>query len=252
MVEDAKSRHAPDQPRSLAGKIGRRAVLSGLSAITLSGCVADGWPDLSSSAAAAEAATVSLPVYYRGLTDEGFNVPSVDIDRVPRRFWRREVTYETDEKPGTIVVDTPARYLYHVRDTSRAVRYGVGIGREGFEWSGRAIVAYRRKWPRWVPPASMIARQPELAAYAAESGGMEPGLRNPLGARALYIHSNGQDTLYRIHGTNEPESIGKAVSSGCIRMINQDVIHLHAHVSDGSRIAVIQDPGVARVDIADL
>jgi len=186
------------------------------------------------------------------VTDEGFVVPSVDTGRIPQEFWRSEVAYQTEEKLGTIVVDTPARYLYHVRERGRAIRYGVGVGREGFEWSGRAIVAYGRKWPRWTPPESMIARQPELRVYAATNGGMEPGLRNPLGARALYIHSNGKDTLYRIHGTNEPESIGRAVSSGCLRLLNQDVIHLHGQVAFGSPILVIPDRGFPLVGIANL
>jgi lipoprotein-anchoring transpeptidase ErfK/SrfK len=147
--------------------------------------------------------------------------------------------YETVERSGTLIVDTPNRYLYHVMPGGRAIRYGVGVGREGFEWSGRAIVAYARAWPRWTPPDSMIKRQPELKRYSASNGGMNPGLENPLGARALYIHENGRDTLYRLHGTNEPHSIGATVSSGCIRLLNQDAIHLAGSVAPGSSIVVI-------------
>lgn len=114
------------------------------------------------------------------------------------------------------------------------MRYGIGVGREGFAWAGQAIMAYKGEWPRWTPPDSMVTRQPELEPYSIANGGMPPGLKNPLGARALYIHENGKDTLYRIHGTPEAFSIGKAVSSGCIRLINQDVIHLHDEVRDAA------------------
>ena len=162
-----------------------------------------------------------------------------------QRYWRTDVVYSTEEKPGTLIVDTPNKYLYHVLSEGRATRYGVGVGREGFEWSGRAIVAYSRQWPRWVPPDSMIQRQPELKRYSANNGGMQPGLRNPLGARALYIHENGRDTLYRLHGISEPDSIGMAVSSGCIRLLNQDVIHLYNNVRNGTPIVVIPDPSMS-------
>ncbi|WP_247438189.1 L,D-transpeptidase [Bradyrhizobium sp. 139] len=181
------------------------------------------------------------PAIYRGAFDGGFQIPEINFDQVDPRFWRRDVDYKSDEKIGTLIVDTPAKYLYHVIAPNRATRYGIGVGREGFEWSGRAKVAYSRRWPRWVPPDSMIARQPELRKYGAAAGGMAPGLANPLGARALYIFENGRDTLYRLHGTNEPDSIGKAVSSGCIRLLNQDVIHLFDHVKPGSEIVVIPD-----------
>jgi lipoprotein-anchoring transpeptidase ErfK/SrfK len=129
------------------------------------------------------------------------------------------------------------------------MRYGIGVGREGFAWQGRAIVAYKREWPRWTPPDSMVARQPELEPYSIANGGMDPGPTNPLGASALYIHKDGRDTLYRLHGTHQPWSIGRAVSSGCIRLINHDVIHLHDHVRDGSPIVVIHE-GELRVAAA--
>ncbi|MCK1492164.1 L,D-transpeptidase [Bradyrhizobium sp. 180] len=225
---------------ALANRIGRRAVL-GLGAITLSGCVTERSsmaPLIQSSDMDSEPAS---PAMYRGLSDGGFQIPEVDLDQLDARFWRRDVDYKSDEKIGTLIVDTPAKYLYHVISPNRATRYGIGVGREGFEWSGRAKVAYSRRWPRWVPPDSMIARQPELGKYSAAAGGMAPGLANPLGARALYIFENGRDTLYRLHGTNEPDSIGKAVSSGCIRLLNQDIIHLFDHAKPGSQIVVIPD-----------
>ncbi len=150
----------------------------------------------------------------------------------------------TGEAPGTLVVDTPAKYLYFTIPGGSAVRYGIGVGREGFAWSGRAKVQYKREWPRWTPPNEMVARQPELEPYSIANGGMEPGLENPLGARALYIFQDGRDTLYRLHGTPEASSIGKAVSSGCIRLLNQDVIDLYERVPDGTPIRVIQDMSI--------
>jgi len=184
---------------------------------------------------------------YAALPDERFPIPAVDVSQVEERWWRRDVDYETSERPGTVIVDTPAKYLYHVKPRGRATRYGIGVGREGFSWSGRAIIAYKREWPRWTPPDSMVARQPELEPYSIANGGMDPGLRNPLGARSLYIHQGGKDTLYRIHGTPEAWTIGKAVSSGCIRLLNQDIIHLHSEVRDGSPIVVIPDPMMEQI-----
>ncbi|SDM41228.1 Lipoprotein-anchoring transpeptidase ErfK/SrfK [Ensifer sp. YR511] len=184
----------------------------------------------------------TVPPMYYAMPDEQFPIPEVKIAEVDPKFWRQEVDYPTSERPGTLIVDTPAKYLYHVLPGGRAMRYGIGVGREGFAWSGRAIVAYKRKWPRWTPPDEMVARQPKLQPYSIANGGMPPGIKNPLGARALYIHKDGKDTLYRIHGSPEAFSIGKAVSSGCIRLLNQDVVYLHDQVRDGSTIVVIPDP----------
>ncbi len=120
------------------------------------------------------------------------------------------------------------------------MRYGVGIGREGFAWQGAGVIQWRQRWPRWKPPNEMVARQPELAKYSIENGGMEPGLKNPLGARALYIFSDGEDTLYRLHGNPEWRSIGKAVSSGCVRLLNQDIIDLYDRVPNKAPVVVLQ------------
>lgn len=139
--------------------------------------------------------------------------------------------YATREPHGTIVVDTPSTYLYFVLGDGRAIRYGIGVGREGFTWSGTRTVDRKAEWPDWTPPPEMIARQPYLPRFMA--GG--PG--NPLGARAMYL----ADTLYRIHGTNDPSSIGKNVSSGCIRMLNEDVIDLYERTSIGTRVVVLPD-----------
>jgi lipoprotein-anchoring transpeptidase ErfK/SrfK len=139
----------------------------------------------------------------------------------------------TGEKPGTIVIDTEARYLYYVLADGRAKRYGVGVGREGFGWSGRVAVGRKAEWPTWTPPAEMRRRQPNLPLSMA--GG--PG--NPLGARALYLYDGKRDTMFRIHGSNEPWTIGHAVSSGCIRMRNEDVIELYGRAAVGTRVVVM-------------
>jgi lipoprotein-anchoring transpeptidase ErfK/SrfK len=141
---------------------------------------------------------------------------------------RQEVAYETTHSPGTIVVDTQERRLYLVLENGRAIRYGVGVGRPGFEWGGVQRVSMKREWPDWRPPAQMLRRRPDLPRY------MPGGEDNPLGARALYLGS----TLYRIHGSNEPETIGDAVSSGCIRMTNEDVTDLYDRVKVGARVVV--------------
>ncbi|MET3899536.1 lipoprotein-anchoring transpeptidase ErfK/SrfK [Devosia sp. UYZn731] len=174
---------------------------------------------------------------YAALPLERFPIPSAQIALVDPLYWRQEVANTTGEAAGTVVVDTPNRLLYWTMPNGRAMRYGVGIGRDGFAWAGRARIAYKREWPRWTPPATMIERQPELERYRH---GMEPGLDNPLGPRALYIHNREGDTLYRIHGNMDARTIGQAVSSGCVRLLFQDVIDLYQRVPDGSPIVVIQ------------
>jgi lipoprotein-anchoring transpeptidase ErfK/SrfK len=221
--------------------LARRTVLLGLGTLALSGCVSTAKQPAPSPKPIAPQPPV-IPAMYQAMPNERFPIPAVKIAQLNQKFWRTEVDYPTSERPGTLIVDTPNKYLYHVKPNGRATRYGIGVGRDGFSWAGRAVVAYRRQWPRWTPPDSMVARQPELEPYSIANGGMGPGLNNPLGARALYIHQNGKDTLYRVHGTPEASTIGKAVSSGCIRMVNQDVVHLHDEVRDGSPIVVIPDP----------
>ena len=141
---------------------------------------------------------------------------------------REVVSYKGGEKPGTIVVSTGQRRLYYVLGGGRAIRYGVGVGREGFSWSGMKTVTMKKEWPSWRPPAAMLKRRPDLPRFMA--GGQD----NPLGARALYLGSS----LYRIHGSNEPDTIGAAVSSGCIRMTNKDVVDLYDRVRPGSKVVV--------------
>ncbi len=185
---------------------------------------------------------VSNPLHkalYGVISDEGHTLPAIPLDRVDSRYLRQEVSYQTTEAPGTIVVDTGARFLYLVQPGGKAIRYGVGLGRDGFAWSGRGVIEMKQKWPRWTPPGDMVERQPDLRTVSAERGGAVGGLNNPLGARALYIYQNGKDTLYRVHGTPDWQSVGKATSSGCVRMFNQDVIDLYDRVGAKAQIVVI-------------
>lgn len=161
--------------------------------------------------------------------------PSVG-NLVSRYSGKQIVSYDTSEAPGTIIIDTSARKLFYVLQGGQAIAYGVGVGRQGFSWSGKARIARKAKWPTWTPPREMIAREPRLVRYA---DGMPGGPNNPLGARALYLFEGGRDTLYRIHGTNQAWSIGRAVSSGCIRMLNDEVIDLYSRVSIGTRVVVL-------------
>jgi lipoprotein-anchoring transpeptidase ErfK/SrfK len=147
----------------------------------------------------------------------------------PARFRRQIVSYATRETPGTVIIDTPNTYLYYVLGGGQAIRYGIGVGRDGFTWSGVQTVSRKAEWPAWTPPVEMIARQPYLPRHMA--GG--PG--NPLGARAMYLGG----TIYRIHGTNMPETIGTQVSSGCIRLTNADVSDLYSRVSVGTKVIVL-------------
>jgi lipoprotein-anchoring transpeptidase ErfK/SrfK len=180
----------------------------------------------------------ALAEMYGPIVDERYPVPPVDVSRIDPEFLRTRVAYDGGEPPGTIVIDPSGCHLYFVEPGGSAVRYGVGVGREGFGWNGRAQIRRKAEWPTWTPPAEMILRQPELRQYAR---GMPPGLDNPLGARAMYLYQGDRDTLYRIHGTNEPDTIGTRVSSGCIRMINQDVIDLYRRTPVGTRVIVLPD-----------
>lgn len=191
------------------------------------------------------ASDAELESRYAAFEENGYSVPAVPFREMDGRYYRQRVVDPTGQAPGTVVVDTPNRFLYLVETGGTAMRYGVGIGREGFAWGGDGVVHWRQPWPRWKPPTEMIARQPHLAKYSVENGGMAPGVANPLGARALYIFENGKDTLYRLHGTPEWRSIGKAVSSGCVRLVNQDVVDLYRRVPYHARIVVHQSPMAA-------
>jgi lipoprotein-anchoring transpeptidase ErfK/SrfK len=164
------------------------------------------------------------------IEDQPGFVPDPREERLPAAFQRQAVFYRTNEPPGTLIVDTADRYLYLIQGNNRAIRYGIGVGREGFQWQGMLRITRKAEWPDWTPPAEMIERQPYLPRFMA--GG--PG--NPMGARALYLGA----TVYRIHGTNQPQTIGSAVSSGCFRLVNDDIIDLYERVPVGTKIVVRQ------------
>jgi lipoprotein-anchoring transpeptidase ErfK/SrfK len=161
------------------------------------------------------------------------SLDALDAEAAQSQRTMRVIANPTSEPAGTIVVDTASRHLYYVVADGRALEYGIGVGREGFAWHGIAEVGRKAEWPRWIPPADMLKRRPDLPTS------MDGGLENPLGARALYLFKGKADTLFRIHGTNEPDSIGKAVSSGCIRMMNGDVMDLYSRVPVGTRVVVL-------------
>lgn len=187
--------------------------------------------------------TSSLSSYaqmYGEIDDNGTVIKAIDVRKVDKRNLRQIVDYKTDERVGTIVVDPHARFLYLVMENGKAMRYGVGVAKSGLEYQGDADIARKASWPGWTPTPNMISREPER--YKKWAGGMKGGIDNPLGARALYLYKGGRDTLYRIHGTNNPWSIGKSVSSGCIRLFNQDIIDLHKRVPNGARVVVLDKP----------
>ena len=198
----------------------------------------------------ASAAYTAGTGHYGPVVGEPFPVPAVNLSQIDPAFLIKAVPYAGSEPPGTVVINPSTRYLYLVQEGGRAIRYGVGVGREGFGWSGTATIKSKQEWPDWYPPAEMIARQPELQAKmtALQSGlGMPGGPGNPLGARAMYLWQGNKDTLFRVHGTVEPWTIGKRVSSGCIRMINQDAIDLYDRVPLGTQVVVL---GSAEGEIA--
>ncbi len=180
---------------------------------------------LPTSPALAQREQMSLP-------DQPGYVPSEQEEQLPQQFQRQVVFYRSGEAPGTIIIHTSERFLYVVQPNGRALRYGIGVGRDGFQWQGLLRITRKQEWPDWTPPAEMIQRQPYLPRFMA--GG--PG--NPMGARALYLGT----TVYRIHGTNQPQTIGSAVSSGCFRLVNRDVMDLYDRISVGTKVIVRQTP----------
>ncbi|MHB2264080.1 L,D-transpeptidase [Aliihoeflea sp. PC F10.4] len=202
--------------------ISRRGFLAGFS-VFLAGCTTGEYGTALSN--------------YAALPDERFPLRAVPLDQIKPELRRQEVAYETRHKAGTVVVNTPERRLYYVMGDGRALRYGIGVGREGLALRGGATVGRKAQWPNWTPTANMIARDPRNREFA---GGVPGGPNNPLGARALYLYRGGRDTMFRIHGTNQPNSIGHAMSSGCVRMLNHDVIDLYERVPNGANVVVIQ------------
>ena len=214
----------------------------GLAALALAGCSTTSETTTAQGAAPVRVETAQIfTESYGSVTDAGYALPAIPINRLDKKYHRQIVAYSTKERPGTIVVNTRERFLYYILPNGKAVRYGIGVGKQGFAWSGEAYVAWKQAWPTWHPPKEMAARKPDVARYVED--GMGPGLGNPLGARAMYLfNEKGQDTLFRLHGTPEWASIGTAASSGCIRLMNQDVIDLYNRVRPGrsSKVVVIQ------------
>jgi lipoprotein-anchoring transpeptidase ErfK/SrfK len=184
----------------------------------------------------------ALPMSDYGPVADKFPIAAFDTKSVNPVYLRQQVAYNGTQPPGTIIVDPRDKFLYYVMGGGTAMRYGVGVGKEGFSWSGTATVNSKQEWPDWYPPKEMIERRPDIKPQLTQlqSGqGVAGGLSNPLGARALYLWQNGKDTLYRIHGTTEPETIGTNVSSGCIRMVNQDALDLYNRVAVGTKVVVL-------------
>lgn len=212
--------------------ISRRLVLGSLAAALVAPRAARAWSPI-----LPEAAPYHGEDWYVGtIPDRPHDIPVVDLRLIDPAYHRQVVPFAGSERPGTILVDTSRRFLYLVRNGGRALRYGIGVGRAGFAWTGTAAVGRKARWPDWRPPAAMRRRRPDLPIHMA--GGPD----NPLGARALYLYQGGRDTLFRIHGTNEPDTIGQAVSSGCIRMLNQDVFDLYDRVPLGTVVKVTGRP----------
>lgn len=182
---------------------------------------------------------------YAATEDDGFPVKAINISHVDPRYLRQVVDTPAAFRypPGVIIVDPAHRFLYLTLAGGKSMRYGIGVGRDGFAWSGEATIKDKQHWPKWFPPKEMIARDASLKPY---DNGMDGGPRNPLGARALYLWQGNVDTLYRLHGTTEPSSIGKAASSGCIRMFNQDVMDLYERVELGTKVVVLPAQDDAR------
>ena len=215
--------------------------LRALLALTITAGVAACVPTTTpSTTSAAPAASVPQEGIYLATKDNGIAIPAIDPAKVPAQFQRQIVDFPSTEAPGTVIINPATKHLYFITGKNKAIRYGIAVGAAGFQWSGQALVTNRRQWPTWTPPKEMIERKPELSKWEK---GQPGGPTNPLGSRALYLTTNGVDYGYRIHGTPDWWSIGKNASSGCIRMINQDVIDLYNRVPDGAKVIVLTAKG---------
>lgn len=214
----------------------KTAALSALALLLLAACVdPSGGPAVSRADLPKPGENV-----YLAKMDAGIEIPALPVEQIPETHRRTVVAYESDQPPGTIIINPKTRLLYYVLGNDQAIRYGISVGRQGFEWSGEADVVQKKPWPTWTPPKEMIERDPKLAKW---ENGQPGGPTNPLGARAIYLKSNGIDYGYRIHGTPEWKSIGRNASSGCIRMINQDVIDLYDRLQGGEKVIVLTAAG---------
>ena len=212
------------------GALSRRSFLVGsatsLGALALAGCAVN---DGNMSLAEAE-------IVYGPVPAEKFPIPAADIRQLDRKYLRKTLPYETSEAPGTIIVDPGNYYVYRIEEGGLATRYGANVGRDGFRWNGDAYVGRKSEWATWTPPAEMIKRQPEAAKYAR---GMPGGLENPLGARTLHLYQNGRYTLYTIYASSDPESIGSGITSGCVGLLSQDMIHLYERTPVKTKVVVL-------------
>ena len=234
MIMDGETANAGETdegalPGLPAGLLTRRSFLFGsaigLGALGLAGCTTSG------GMSRAEAAKVYGPV-----PGEKFPIPAADVSKINPKYYRRTVRYDTNEAPGTIIVDPSKYYVYRIEGDGNATRYGANVGRAGFLWSGEAYVGRKGEWPVWTPPKEMIERQPEARKYA---GGMPGGLDNPLGARTLYLYQDGVYTLYTIYSTGNPKSIGTGVTSGCTGLLTQDMMDLYSRTPIKTKVIVL-------------
>ncbi|MFV0492117.1 MAG: L,D-transpeptidase family protein [Pseudorhodobacter sp.] len=207
--------------------------------LALAGCV-PGQMASTPEAAARQAPMEPVETAYMSRADGGHAIPAVPLEKLPEPLRRQQIAYQTDLPPGSIVIHPGQKFLYFVTAPGKAIRYGISVGRAGFDWAGDAEVSRSRAWPTWTPPPEMIDRDPKLSKW---KDGQPGGPNNPLGARAIYLTSNGRDYGYRIHGTPEWWTIGKRASSGCIRMIHQDVIDLNKRIQQGAQVRVLNADG---------
>jgi lipoprotein-anchoring transpeptidase ErfK/SrfK len=211
------------------GRLDRRSFLIGSAAgvglLGLGGCMS------SNARLRREAAALYGPV-----PDDKFPIPATDISKVDPKYFRQTVNYDSDEAPGTIVIDPGKYHVYRVEGEGKATRYGANVGRQGFLWSGNAYVGRKAEWPTWTPPKEMIQREPRAAKYA---GGMPGGPDNPLGARTLYLYQDGVYTLYTIYASRYPETIGTNLTSGCTGLLTQDMIHLYDRTPVDTKVIVL-------------
>lgn len=233
----------PTRSASRSVLLSRRALLVG-APLLLAACQSSGVGTTGAALTGAAPNTPPLPgedfdyaSAYAALTDYDFKIPAIPYKNFDRKYWRQVVDHDSRHAAGTIIVDPYSKFLYWTLPGGKALRYGIGVGKAGFAWSGDAKVRVKRVWPLWRPPREMIARNPGLEKYWKD--GYPRGPKNPLGARALDLWQGSVDTLYRIHGTKEPSSIGRSVSSGCIRMWNQDIMDLFERVPTHTKVVVL-------------
>ncbi len=229
------------------GRAASRMALLGLLVLGVAGCTTAGDSN--------ETIDPLVLQMYAPVEGEPFRIPAIPVAKVNPQYIRQTVPTPANvasEKPGTVVVDPANKFLYLVQDGGRSLRYGIGVGKAGFAWAGEATINNKQHWPKWFPPPEMLQRETFQKMYPgfAEKypNGMDGSPKNPLGSRALYLWADNKDTLYRIHATNDWTSIGSAVSSGCIRMWNQDVMDLYDRVEVGTKVVVLQGPGYTPLD----